>query len=142
MTGVSFDSSQLLHSSGLVHDGRRLHVWMADGLLRCPSDLLKSLCISPLDVAVVQQDVPNNRPVEKEQNVLVDKDGPQLPEKMEPLVCLFAASIYVCCPVDFVVDDGAKILARLNDFYRLAFDYKRLNEVLLSPVVNYDLLRF
>ena len=83
--------------------------------LHYPSDSLKSLCVSPLDVVVVthlikHQDVSNNRLVEEEQDVLVDQEGPPLPNKMEPLVCRSAASIYVCYPLEFAVDDGAKVL--------------------------------
>ena len=87
---------------------------MADDL-RCPNDSLKFLCTSRLNVVVVtnlivQQDVSNNRLVEKEQDVLVDPEGPQLPKKMESLGCLFGARIYVCCPIKFAVDDGGKLL--------------------------------
>ena len=94
--------------------GRGLQVMMTDDL-HYPSDSLKSLCVSPLDVVVVtylikHQDVSNNRLVEEEQDVLVDQEGPPLPNKMEPLVCRSAASIYVCYPLEFAVDDGAKVL--------------------------------
>ena len=118
--------------------GRGLQVMMTDDL-HYPSDSLKSLCVSPLDVVVVtylivQQDVSNNRLVEKEQNVLVNQEGPQLPNKMEPLVYPFAASSYVSCPVEIAVDDGAKVLVQLHD--------STVSPLITRRSVNYDLLCF